>query len=269
MTGGQLVHILYLDGSGGASNPRDRHFVLAGISVFERSIYHLIKKADEFVANLNLGNATEIELHASHIYNAKSNPWRQIKANRDRERILCDAIGLLVPESKSVHPFAVVVEKEALGEEEHALSVAFEEMMNRFNLFLRGLYAENREKQRGLVIMDKARQERDLQNLMAEFRVRGTRWGRIRNLAEVPLFADSRSSRLLQLADLVAYAVWRQYEYEDGRFLKPLLPRFRGKDGILHHLVHRTRYRHSCFCPACMSRQVKLARKNSVSQKHA
>ncbi len=128
--------------------------MLAGISVFERGIYHLIKKADEFVANLNLGNATDIERHASRIDNAKSNPWGQIKANRDRKRILCDAIGLLVPESKSVHPFAVVVEKEALGEEEQPPSVAFEEMMNRFNLFLRELYAGKREKQRGLVIME-------------------------------------------------------------------------------------------------------------------
>ena len=260
------MHILYLDGSGGANNPHDRHFVLAGISVFERSIFHLIKKADEFVASLNLGDPTNIELHASHIYSAKSSPWRQLKANKDRERVLCDAIRLLAQENRSVHPFAVVVEKEALKQEEPPLSVAFEEMMNRFNLFLRGVYAENKEKQRGLVIMDKARQERDLQNLMAEFRVRGTRWGKIRNLAEVPLFTDSRSSRLLQLADLVAYAVWRHYEYADGRFLQLLLPRFRGKDGILHNLVHRTRYRYNCFCPACMSRRGKSTQKNSVRQ---
>lgn len=233
--------------------------MLAGVSVFERGISHLIKKLDDFVDGLDLGPGSEIELHASHIYAGKSLPWRRMKDRHAREQVLRDALGLLVTENRSVHPFAVVVDKRALKNDEEPLSLAFEDMMSRFNRLLQRFYRETGDKQRGLVIMDKARQERDLQNLMAEFRVQGTRWGRIRNLAEVPLFADSRSSRLLQLADLVAYAVWRRYEHADGRFLEPLLPRFLGRDGVLHHLVHRTRNHRSCFCPACMSRRKKPA----------
>ena len=34
----------------------------------------------------------------------------------------------------------------------------------------------------------------------------------LRNLADVPLFADSRASRLLQAADLVSYALYRHYD---------------------------------------------------------
>jgi len=45
-----------------------------------------------------------------------------------------------------------------------------------------------------------------LQNLAQGFRESGTRWGKLRNLAEVPLFVDSRMSRIIQLADLVAWA---------------------------------------------------------------
>ena len=43
------MYLLYLDGSGSVKNPGERYFVLAGISVFERQIYHLITKADEYV----------------------------------------------------------------------------------------------------------------------------------------------------------------------------------------------------------------------------
>ena len=34
------MYLLYLDGSGSVRNPNERHFVLAGIAVFERQIYH-------------------------------------------------------------------------------------------------------------------------------------------------------------------------------------------------------------------------------------
>ncbi|GIX16308.1 MAG: hypothetical protein KatS3mg119_0494 [Rhodothalassiaceae bacterium] len=103
------MHILYLDGAGGAANPKDRHFVLAGVSVFERGMYHLIKKLDDFVDGLDLGPGSEIELHASHIYAGKSLPWRRMKDRRAREQVLRDALGLLVPENRSVHPFAAAL----------------------------------------------------------------------------------------------------------------------------------------------------------------
>ena len=44
------MYVLYLDDSGSVKNPNERHFVLAGIAVFERQTYHLIAKADQFVS---------------------------------------------------------------------------------------------------------------------------------------------------------------------------------------------------------------------------
>ena len=63
------MYLLYLDGSGSVKNPTERHFVLAGVAVFERQIYHLISKFDSFVTSLNLGNAQNVELHASVMAN--------------------------------------------------------------------------------------------------------------------------------------------------------------------------------------------------------
>ncbi|MDE0280850.1 MAG: DUF3800 domain-containing protein [Gammaproteobacteria bacterium] len=37
-------------------------------------------------------------------------------------------------------------------------------------------------------------------------------------MAEVPLFVDSRASRIVQLADLVSWAVWHRYEHQDTRY---------------------------------------------------
>ena len=72
------MYLLYLDGSGSVKNPTERHFVLAGVAVFERQIYHLISKIDSFVASLSLGNAQRVELHASVMANGSKAPWKGI-----------------------------------------------------------------------------------------------------------------------------------------------------------------------------------------------
>src|SRR5262249_4855449 len=79
---------------------------------------------------------------------------------------------------------------------------------NRFNLFLQRLNRRRNDQQKGLMIMDESRHEGALQSLARDFRMHGARWGHFRNLAEVPLFVDSKASRLVQLADLVALG-WR------------------------------------------------------------
>jgi hypothetical protein len=69
--------------------------------------------------------------------------------------------------------------------------------------------------QRGLIVMDESKQEKPLQTLARKFRIDEARWGHFRNLAEVPLFVDSRASRMIQVADLVAWFTFRKYEYKD------------------------------------------------------
>ena len=65
---------LYLDGSGSVRNPTERHFVLAGVAVFERQIYHLISRTDQFAASLGLGAIHDVELHASVMANGRKSP---------------------------------------------------------------------------------------------------------------------------------------------------------------------------------------------------
>jgi len=192
------MYLLYLDGSGSVKNPTERHFVLAGVAVFERQIYHLISKFDSFITSLNLGNAQRVELHASVMANGSKAPWKGI-VRKERLRIIESGLKMLDDAHRSVRTFATVVDKQAL--EGDPVEYAFEEICNRFNLFLSRLWCNEDDKQRGLVVMDESRYEQALQGLARQFREEGTRWGSLRNMAEVPLFADSTASRLIQIAD--------------------------------------------------------------------
>ena len=102
--------------------------------------------------------------------------------------------------------------------------------------------------------MDESKHEKPLQMLARKFRINGARWGSFKNLAEVPLFVDSRASRMIQLADLVAWSTFRKYEFQDGRFFDRLTRYFDADGGVIHGLVHHRSKDEECYCPACLTR---------------
>ena len=65
------MFILYIDDSGSIKNPDEQHFVLAGVAVYERQIYHLINDLDKVVSSFGLGDEAQIELHGSPMYTGK------------------------------------------------------------------------------------------------------------------------------------------------------------------------------------------------------
>lgn len=247
------MYLLYIDGSGAIKNPNEDHFILAGVAVFERQVYHLINSADDFVRGLDLEVPDTTELHATEMHHGKQQPWKWMHRKR-RRNIIKRALGVL-NDHKRVPLFAVVVHKQACAPQD-PMEYAFEEICNRFNHYLRRIYnrSDGNEKHRGLVVMDKSHYEGTLQNLARRFRESGTRWGNLRNLAEVPLFVDSRMSRIIQFADLVAYAVWRRYEMHDTTYFDSIVSRFDQEGGVIHGLSHYKQRDEKCHCPACMSR---------------
>jgi hypothetical protein len=155
------MHVLYVDDSGSPDNPNDKFFVLGGISVFERGIYHLIKAADDLVASFNLGPPPDdIELHGSHMYSGRG-VWRAIKDRPAREVMIAQALDLLKNQS-SVSLFAVAVDRQVASPRD-PVELAFEEICNRFNLFLNRVNNRERNRhdktQRGLIVMDETRHE--------------------------------------------------------------------------------------------------------------
>lgn len=135
------------------------------------------------------------------------------------------------------------------------VELAFEDLCSRFDRYLARLRGEG-DRQRGMVILDESTHETTLQRMSREFRTLGTQWGVIRNLAETPLFVDSRASRLVQMADTISYAVFRRYNASDAKYFDIVASKFDAADGIVHGLAHKQTINPSCMCPACMSRRM-------------
>lgn len=247
------MHVLYVDDSGSVGDAAQAYLVLGAVSVYERGIYHLIEAADACVAGFGFDEPGDVELHGTDMYGGRGSPWRGMKVRAEREALIQCALGTLTGHNASTRLFAVAVNKAAVSPRD-PVEVAFEELCNRFNLFLQRIYNRTRDRQRGLIVMDESKHEKPLQALARNFRMNGGRWGQFRNLAEVPLFVDSKATRLIQLADLVAWSTFRKYEYADGRFFDPLVSRFDADGGVIHGLYH-IRGTATCHCPACMSRE--------------
>lgn len=251
------MYILYVDDSGSISNANERFFILAGIAVYERSIYHLIKGADDCVEKFGLGPECDVELHATDMYGGRGFPWSQVKSRAPRESMMNSVLQLIVSQrAEQARLFAVAVDKEGVSPND-PVHVAFEEICNRFNLFLQRNHDRTGHNNRGLIVMDETKHERPLQSLARNFRVDGARWGKFRYLAEVPLFVDSKATRLIQLADMVAWSTFRKYEYSDGRFFDQVLNKFDADGGVIHGLFHARGPERTerCHCPACLTRE--------------
>ncbi len=89
------------------------------------------------------------------------------------------------------------------------------------------------------MVFDKSTTEQRIQNLAREFKYVGHRWGTTKNYAEVPVFLDSRASRLIQLADLVSYAMFRRYEHGDGELFDVIRNCFDTEGGVVHGLYEK------------------------------
>lgn len=136
---------------------------------------------------------------------------------------------------------------------------AYEVLLNKFDVMLKKLRGDEGQPNRGLVIHDRrVVAEADIQSWVTERRAAAGDIGQLRNLADVPLFTDSRATRLLQAADLVTYALYRRYaSTPDTTCFDLLWQRFhRDHGGTIHGLVHYTPSfgQGMCPCEACSAR---------------
>jgi hypothetical protein len=140
---------------------------------------------------------------------------------------------------RDIRLFASVIRKGAIAGEDPA-EVAFEQLCSRFDHFLARRYRENPDfAHRGLLLFDKSATERRVQTMARDFKYEGHTWGRTRNYAEVPVFLDSKASRLIQLADLVSYGIFRHFERGDDLLWNLMKNCFDAEGGITHGLCIR------------------------------
>ncbi|WP_404403274.1 DUF3800 domain-containing protein [Pelagibacterium halotolerans] len=228
------MYLLYVDDSGDIDDPNLTHFVLGGFAIFERQTYWLSKELDAIAERFDAADPHSIELHGNPMVQGNRG-WKRFP-RADRNLAISDAISAF----KRTHPknkiFSVVMEKGSV-EGDDPVEFAFEQLCNRFDRYLTRLHREG-DTQRGLLIMDKTGYERRFQGLARDFSSTGHRWGTLRNVAEVPMFVDSRASRLIQLADLMSYSIFRHFEKSDSENYNLLSSRFDAEGTQVHGLVH-------------------------------
>lgn len=243
------MHLLYLDDSGAVRNANDRHIILAGLSIFERSGHWLSAQMDELAAKLWPSNPASLEFHGTEIFSGKKQ-WRGIK-REDREAAYLTALGYLT-KSANTRLFCAAVHRQATGVDD-PMELAFEHVASRFDRML-GRFHKNGNTQRGLIVLDESAYETSLQALTSQFQFHGHKWGQLYNLAEVPLFVNSKATRLIQYADLVAHASRRYFELGDSTYFDVIKNSFDSVGGERLGLVHRIPSGEKCGCFCCFGR---------------
>lgn len=248
------MYLLYLDDAGSVANKYEEYLVLGGVCVFERRVHWINQELDAIAARIHPSDPTAVEFHASAIWGGRESPWDSMKDKAQRGAVIKDVLRILAKENDSTVAFACAVHKPSFPGRD-PMEMAFEDLCSRFDKMLKRIYLRDNDAQRGLLVLDESSHETSLQKLARQFRTLGTRWGVLRNLVDVPLFADSKASRLIQLADHIAYAVYRRYEAGDASYHDVFAHRFDAENGVLHGLAHLGANQSVCMCIACISRR--------------
>lgn len=248
------MHLLYLDDSGSVKNAADKHLILAGLAVFERSPYWLSKSLDVIAARVWPDEPDAIEFRGADILGGKKH-WRGVDKVARRQAYV-SALEVVRDSPSWVRLFGAVIHKAAISPDD-PMEHAFEQICNRFDRMLGRMHrsARDPDKQpRGLIILDDSAYETSLQSMAMEFRTLGHRWGRMKYLADVPFFVNSKATRMVQFADLIAYALRRYYEYGDAALFDIIKSRFDQEGGVLHGLTHYIPNGSQCACLSCRMR---------------
>ncbi len=246
------MHLLYLDDACSANNPNEEYFVLGGVAIYEAQANWLSQQLDGVAASVNASDPHAVEFHASEIFSRREAPWKGM-SKAEAQGIIKAVLGVLTNSYDSARAFACAIHKKSFPGRD-PVEMAFEDLCSRFDRYLGRLRADG-DRQRGLLILDESTHETTLQQMARQFRTLGTKWGVLRNLAETPLFVDSRASRAVQLADHIAYAVFRRYNAQDATYFDLIASKFDSSDGVIHGLAHKHNVAQACMCPACMSRR--------------
>jgi Protein of unknown function (DUF3800) len=245
------MHILYLDESG--TQKETRHFVVAGLALFERRTYHLAEALNRLQDRYFPQADEQVELHASALRAPDKHTKPPYDALPRPKRLeLLDAVYDAILESEP-RLFAVVMDKAYV--DRHPYARGFEEIVNRFDIMLSRVNQERDERNRGLVVLAESSYRENIETLAREIWAQGTRWGQMHNIADIPYFAPAQNTRLLQAADFVSNAVFGRYENSYTKQFDRITPLFDQAGGRMHGLLHLAHGRDGCYCPACMTRR--------------
>lgn len=247
------MHLLYLDDAGSSPNVTEQYLVLGGVSVFESQANYFTSELDKLAETIDPKSPDNVEFHASEIFARRSPPWKSM-SREEAQGVIKSVLQILADSYETAKAFACAIHKASYPNVD-AIELSFEDLTSRFDKYLSRL-RDAGDRQRGMMILDQSSYETPLQKLSRDFRKLGTRWGGIHNIADVPMFVNSKASRIVQMADHVAYATFRRYNAGDAQYFDIISNKFFTADNVVHGLSHKQTANPNCMCPACLSRRM-------------
>ena len=135
---------------------------------------------------------------------------------------------------------------------------AFEQVVSRFERFLRNLRPRSAgpgaQRSHGLLVHDNNETvARRHTRMMRSFHATGTLWTSVDRIIETPMFVDSKLTRMVQIADLCAYALRRYLENGETGLFRPIFERADRIGGVAVGIRHFSRP--ACDCTICRAHQ--------------
>jgi hypothetical protein len=244
------MYLLYCDESGDLGDSSVQVFVVGGVAVHEDAIRPLAGAINEKVrAYLGRDLADAVELHGNPMRSGNGE-WKGVP-RRKRDALYHALLHLIGewrhdPSGSKIEAFAVVMDRD---HSQSPTETTYGELLHVFDEHLRGRRKAG-DPHNGVLVGDRSRYERTLQAWVEVARAVKGRPAqdprRLYALVETPFFVDSRSTRLMQLADLVAHALYRGYNADDWQFAKSVIPALTGPDRLVHFTPNA-----ACTCAAC------------------
>lgn len=227
-----------------------KNFVLGGVAIHEGQIYSLTKELNDIQEKYFPGITVPIEFHITPIRKGKGPHFNKF-SKETREQIIDDVFNII---HKTYFPnliaFATSIDVSAVKSPNQVCRDCFENVCQNFNLFLYHQYKKGIPS-KGMLIIDRGREKQYLQ-IYSEFKQSEAVEKYLGNIIDIPYFAACRETRMLQIADFCANAVYRYYESGITKQMDKILPRFyRGPKyhptSGLNHIINDE----TCQCYAC------------------
>lgn len=225
------MYLFYLDESGQREygSGTSRYFVLSAVVIHENQWRTISHAVDEL--KMNYFKDVRVEIKSNWLRNPKAKKSLYLD-KFDIDEIRLSEFGKRVHEiieSSELKILASVIDKIQMQEKyvtpQSPSSRAFIHLFERIELFLKSYDPE----EHGLVIFDKINdtnfQRRGYENLLSKqhkrYLLKGTDFVQIDRIIEGLFFIPSSENNLIQLSDLVAYDIYRQFhdhggEWDDG-----------------------------------------------------
>lgn len=231
------VHIFFIDESGTAPGPHARHadkyFVIGGV-VIPESVWHRIRDA---VMGMKIRRGLRGELKWRYFAPSNTDPENPLlgkqQAEKDEVRQELYEIICSVKSIKSIACVARIAAAYAMpscGDRNDLYHFTYKPLSERFQYYLQDLSRTVGRLECGIVVADHRGAKEDARFRGAHERlinVRGIWTSQYENMVESLFFQPSNLSIGVQLADMVAGAVWRKYEKGDDKWYQILEPSVR------------------------------------------